>query len=99
MGQISMVYSLQPMKSYYSMGNDANDFCLHLVVYFVQDMKVCCVVSGELCKCDENILEEDIQSYLLVEGSLLSLNKEDLAKVSGCFFLFMFSLPTDSEHP
>ena len=62
MGQISVVYSLQPMKSYYSMGSDANDFCLHLVVYFVQDMKVCSVVCGELCKCDEDNLEEGVHA-------------------------------------
>jgi len=44
------------------MGSDANDFCLHLVVYFVQDMKVCSVVCGELCKCDEDNLEEGVHA-------------------------------------
>lgn len=62
MGQISLVYSLQTMKSYYSMGSDANDFCLHLVMYSVQDMEVCSVVYGELCKSGENNLEEGVQA-------------------------------------
>lgn len=75
------------MKSYYSMDGNANYFFFHLVVYIIQDIKECSVVCVlELGKFDENNLEEGIQAYVLVEGSLFSQNEEDLANPTGhCF--------------
>lgn len=80
-------------------------FFFHLVVYFIQDIKVCSVVCVlELGKFDESNLEEGIQAYLLVEVSLFSQNKDDWANPSGhCFaeegvIASLFRIPLTSHH-